>query len=84
MVIVLDRVFLRHPELTVSDVETAWEARVKTQYRLSDEKPYLVAVGVASNGKLVELIAFEDGEDTVVFHALTPPTKKLLRELRML
>ena len=84
MIIVLDRVFLRHPDLVVSDVKAAWKARIKTQYRLSDEKPYLVAVGVAPSGRLVELIAFEDGKDIVIFHALTPPTKKLLHELRML
>lgn len=84
MVIVLNRVFLRHPELTIVDVKSAWKARIKTQYRVSDEKPYMVAVGLASNGKPVELIAFEDGADIVLFHALTPPTKKLLRELRML
>lgn len=84
MVIVLDRVFRRHPELAEPDVRSAWNARIKTQYRLSDERPYLVAVGVASSGRPIELIAFEDEEDIVIFHALTPPTKKLLRELKML
>lgn len=84
MVIVLERVFVRHPDLTLMDVRSAWEARIKTQYRLSDEKPYMVAVGAASSGRMLEMIAFEDGSDIVVFHALTPPTKKLLRELKML
>ncbi|MDJ1651544.1 MULTISPECIES: hypothetical protein [Gordonibacter] len=84
MVIVLDRVTERHPDLTKAEVVSAWEWRLKTQFRLDGDKPYLVAVGVSSSGKPLEMIAFDDRGDTVIFHALTPPTKKLLAELDML
>lgn len=80
---VLDRVFRRHPELSKEDVKTAWENRLKSQYRLDQDRPYIVGVGVAKSGKPLELIAFEDGSDTVIFHAFTPPTKKFLTELGM-
>lgn len=84
MVVVLDRVTKRHPELSRDEILSAWDGRVKTQFRVDRDKPYLVAVGVAYNGKAIEMIAFEDGGDTVIFHALTPPTKKLLKEMNLI
>jgi hypothetical protein len=83
MIIVLERVTKKHPELTNDEVLSAWESRVKTQFRLSSEKAYMVAVGVSSNGKLIEMLAFDDEDDTVIFHALKA-TKKILNELDML
>ncbi len=84
MVKVLARVYARHPDLSEEDVLTAWDNRLRTQFRLDGEKPYMVGVGVARSGKPLEMIAFDDQGDTVIFHAMTPPTKKLLKEMGML
>jgi hypothetical protein len=69
--------------MTLDEVTGAWLSRIKTQYRLDDDKEYLVAVGVSPSGRLLEMIAFEDADDTVIFHAMKA-TKKILSELDML
>jgi hypothetical protein len=69
--------------MTQDEVTGAWKARIKTQYRLDGDREYLVSVGVSPSGRLLEMIAFEDGDDVVVFHAMKA-TKKILDELGML
>jgi hypothetical protein len=83
MIRVLDRVIERHPEFTVDEVIAAWEARVKTQFRLDGEKEHQVAIGVCANGMLIEMIAFSDGDDTVIFRVMKA-IKKMLSELDVL
>ena len=83
MIKVLDCVSQRHPDISNFEVVGAWEARIKTQYRLEDEKLYMVAVGLSPKGRLIEMIAFDDADDTVIFHA-NKATKKVLNELGML
>ncbi|MDR1421804.1 MAG: hypothetical protein LBI64_02945 [Coriobacteriales bacterium] len=83
MINILGRIDEKHPDLKTEEILSAWESRVKTQFRLTDEREYMVAVGVSSSGKLIEMIAFDDGEDTVIFHAMKA-TKKILTELNML
>lgn len=83
MIRVLDRVAERHPDMTDTEVLGAWKVRIKTQYRLDGEKPYKVAVGISPSEKLVELIAFDDDDDTVIFHAMRA-TKSILIELGIL
>ena len=83
MIKVLERVLIRHPDMTDIEVLGAWEARIKTQYRLSEDKPYMVAIGVSSKGRLIEMIAFDDDGDTVIFHAMKA-SKKTMDELGML
>ena len=80
---VLEKVVERYPNLTYEEVESSWDARLKTQIRMHDEMPYIVSIGVSSRGQLVEIIAFDDGGDTVIFHAMTPPPRNLLAELGM-
>jgi hypothetical protein len=83
MVKVLGRVTDKRQSLTIKEVMGAWESRIKTQYRLDDDREYMVAIGVSPSGRLLELIAFEDDEDVVIFHAMKA-TKKILIELNML
>jgi hypothetical protein len=83
MIRILSRVVERHPDITMDEVSSAWRVRIKTQFRVTDEKEYQVAVGVSSNGKLLEMLAFDDNGDTVIFHAMKA-TKKILSELDML
>ena len=83
MIHVLERVIEKHPQLTQVEVESAWVARLKTQFRLDGDKDYMVAIGMSANGRLIQMIAFEDGGDIVIFHAMKA-TKKTLDELNML
>ena len=83
MIKVLERVNKRHPDMIELEVVGAWESRIRTQYRLDGNKPYMVAVGVSSSGKLIQMIAFDDGGDMVIFHAMKA-TNKVLIELGML
>lgn len=84
MLVVLDRIKKRHPDITNEEVVSAWESRIKTQFRVDEDKPYLISVGVSNTGKVLEMIAFEDESDVVIFHAMTPPSKKFLKEIGML
>ena len=72
----------RHPELTEQDVLDAWEACIKYAPRMDRENDEVIAVGMDSRGRLLEMIArrIENGS-FVIFHAFTPPTKKALFEL---
>jgi len=83
MIKVLERVTNRHPDMIKEEVVGAWESRIKTQYRLDGDKPYMVAVGVSPSSKLIQMIAFNDGDDAVVFHAMKA-TNKILIELGIL
>lgn len=52
--------------------------------RSADEAPdsLLVAVGFYSRGRLLEMVAVSTGIDSVhVFHAMTPPSKKTMKEM---
>lgn len=82
MVIVLDRVSERHPELSKSDVEKAWDSAIAHMPRF-DGRPFeYLAVGFDGNGRAIEMVGRRtDSGDWVIFHAFTPPTEKALREL---
>ena len=78
-----DRVSARHPELKVEDVESAWRNASVLVERVTDSFPdvVLVAVGSDSRNRLIEMVAtVKDDETVLVFHAMTPPSAKTLRE----
>lgn len=78
------RVSQRHPELIDADVHSAWESKISWAVRLTSERNHIVAVGFDSNGRLIEMVAVSNGEDYLIFHAMTPPSKKTLTELGLL
>lgn len=80
---VAERVFLRHPQLTEDDVLAAWRSRLKCQVRLGPWPPQYIAIGFDGNGRAVEMVAvYDPGQDKVlIFHANTPATKKVKKEL---
>lgn len=82
MVIVLERVHARHPELSAEDVRKAWEGAVAHAPR-TDSRPFeCMAVGFDSRGRAIEMLGrMKPNGDWVVWHAFTPPTRKALREL---
>lgn len=74
----------RHPEISKHDVIVAWKNSFVVQERFGVELPNetLVALGTDPHGRVLEMIAVTliDGT-TLVYHAMTPPTKKVLEEL---
>lgn len=80
MVIVHPRIVERHPELTENDVREAWENYVRMMMR---EEEQAIAVGFDARGRAIEMVAKCSGGDYLIYHALTPPTGNVMRELGM-
>lgn len=82
--IVHPRVMERHPNLTEEDVLTAWSNAIASIARVDDENDRLVALGADGHGRLVEMVANRTPNGTwVIFHAMTPPSRKTLTELKL-
>ena len=75
------RISEKHPELAEEDVIAAWDSRIVSMSRVSGDPREVVAVGIDGRGRLVELVAKRKGGTVVIFHAFTPPTRKMLHEL---
>ena len=78
------RVNARHPELSEHDVLVAWKSRIAWAIRLTDARNQVAAVGFDDKGRFIEMIAVCDGDDYLIFHAMTPPSKRTLTELDLL
>lgn len=76
------RVTKRHPELAPRDVVDAFKSMLRYKQRPDGA---WAAVGVDGNNRLVELVYLYDEEDDsfLVYHAMTPPSRKTLLELEM-
>lgn len=84
-IIVHGRIMERHPELTPVDIAHAWGARIATGMRLDADVAQKVAVGFDAKGRMIEMVAVTlSNGDVLVFHAMTPPSKKTLRETGLL
>ena len=76
------RVFVRHPELTDEDVRVAWENSVDKTLRVdSPNFPEYVCTGYDGKGRHVEMVGAMTREGWLVYHAMTPPSKKTLKEI---
>jgi len=83
-VVIHPRVIERHPELSEDDVREAWNGYVRMTRREGLDDCY-VAIGFDSSGRAIEMVAVETIEGAwYVYHAMTPPTSKLLRELGLM
>lgn len=71
--------------LSRAEVEYAWRNPLRCRQRHgTDDPPYWISIGNLPSGHLAELVAFMDRDgDWCVFHAMTPPTKKFLKELQL-
>ena len=79
-IVIHPRIAIRHPEVTEEDVIQAIKGMVRYQQRESGE---WLAVGFDGKGRLIEIVyLYDSGDDTFfVFHGMTPPSGKTLREL---
>ena len=81
-VLVDKRVHERHPEIDNEDVLAAWDGCLCSARRAHSAFDDYVAVGFDSKGRLLEMIAVRNSDGAwYVYHAFTPPTKKVLEEL---
>ena len=79
------RIQERHPEIEEQDVLDAWENCLCSAYRKQSLFEDYVAVGFDRKGRLLELVLIRKPDGTwLVYHAFTPPTKKVLRELNLI
>ena len=76
------RISERHPEIAEGDVEAAMRSMFRYKQRSSGE---WIAVGLDKRSRLIELVyLYDDASDFFfVFHGMTPPSSKTLRELGM-
>ena len=76
------RIKRRHPDVSDSDVADAMRSMLRYQQRSGGE---WLAVGLDGKGRLVELVyTYDEDEDFFfVFHGMTPPSGKTLKELGM-
>lgn len=74
------RVHERHPEIEDEDVIAAFKATIRFVRRPNGQG---VAVGLDGRGRLLEMVyaVSEPDDDFLIFHAFTPPTSGVLREL---
>ena len=80
-----DRVHERHPEILAEDVCSAWKNAFLSRPRTDDGTVRQVAIGQDGRGRLLEMVAQRIGTSTwLVYHAMTPPSDKMLKELRAL
>ena len=75
------RIMKRHPEISEDDVFSAWINFVRMEHRSEPNSEHAAAVGFDKNGRLLEMVAVFDGMGYLVYHAMTPPSKKILIEL---
>lgn len=80
MVRIHRRVHERHPELDDGDVEAAWESYCFAAVRIPGECE--MRTGYDPQGRYIEMVGvlLADGA-WLVYHAMTPPSKKTLREI---
>jgi hypothetical protein len=76
------RIHRLHPEVGNDDVLAAWSNCSRFIPRQRGSRDDFIAVGADGKGRLVEMVAaIDDAGDWVIFHAMTPPSKRMLGEL---
>lgn len=83
--IVHDEILSRHREISKGDVETTWKCAFLIRERIGDDLPKgtLVALGADGRGRALEMVGAQlERNQVLVFHAMTPPTAKPMREAK--
>ena len=80
--LIIDEHALKHG-LEPEDIEYAWRSFVAKMYRGAPKEGEVIAVGYDGKGRFIEMVSAERPFGTIVFHAMTPPTRNILKELGM-
>lgn len=81
-VVVRTRIRERHPEISEEDVRIAWE-RAHDSIQRPGESIW-ITLGFDGRGRELEILGDLCQGRWVLFHALTPPTGKILREIEQI
>ncbi|WEV59311.1 hypothetical protein OZX67_01715 [Bifidobacterium sp. ESL0728] len=82
--IIHPRIHERHPDITDDDVKAAWYSLMDFSRRKRSINRW-IAVGLDGKGRSMELIFSMNSDGRwVIFHAYTPPTKGILKELGLI
>jgi len=69
--------------LSKESVLYAWDNFIRKQHRKVPDIDQMIALGFDKKGNFIELIAIDKPYGSLIYHAKTPPTGKLLKELGM-
>lgn len=76
------RVVKRHPELDEVGVKAAWENALVSAPRIGKDPNQYIALGFDNAGRLLEVVAVRLANgDWLIYHAMTPPSRKTYFEL---
>ena len=78
---VLPRVHERHPELSTEDVIAAFRSVMVDARR---DNGTWVCIGLDGRGRDVEMVYKQLGDSVLIYHAMTPPTKKTQNDISRL
>lgn len=67
--------------VTSDEILQAWSSIVAIRLRTAPCEETIVAIGLSAKGEAVELIASLKWQGVLVYHAMKPPTEKVLKEL---
>ncbi len=67
--------------LSEEDIVYAWENFVRKRYRGAPREGEVIAVGYDKQGRFIEMVGLERGDDIIIYHAMQPPTTNALIEL---
>ena len=67
--------------LTEDEIVYAWGNFIKMQRRKTPNENQVAAIGYDRRGRLIQMVATEIPNGVLIYHALTPPTAKVLIEL---
>lgn len=67
--------------LSEVEIRYAWEHFLKKQYRGAPREGQILAVGYCPSGRLLQMVAVTKGLGVLIYHAMSPPTRKALVEL---
>jgi hypothetical protein len=81
--VLVDYHALKHG-LTEDEILFAWENFVRKQHRSTPNSDQIAAVGCDRSGKLIQMVAIEKQFGILIYHAMAPPTAKVLIELGLI
>lgn len=73
------RIHDKHPEITDADVNWAWNNYVSAAVRDARERE--MRIGFDLKGRAIEMVGVFMDDDWLVFHAMTPPSRKTYEEI---
>lgn len=73
---------LKH-DLGSEEIEYVWRNFVVQQHRASPNEDKILAIGFDQMHRPVQMVARDQGDRVLIYHAMTPPSEKVLRELGM-